>query len=223
MKTKMNLKTTLFSFLLAFILFSCKKENTFSDFKYKDKPAILTCDNLNSKLYQEALYTFEDDLLNFYKRNNANSTLAQSYSQFIRNSIYGRIKYEDIISEHTYKVFEALKDENDLWDANNQKSHLNYKSAIITCMANNIKDVALKTTFNSLISTNFMDPKLFGSPLMAKYTNTLSDKFLATYVALDLFYAKLFDIDFSNVNFEKPQPIDFNVIPPKTPSGAPIN
>ncbi|WP_345276955.1 hypothetical protein [Litoribaculum gwangyangense] len=211
----MNSKITLIAFLLAFTFFGCKKENTFSDFKYTDKPDVLFCDATNNKLYKEALYSFEDDILKFYGKDNPNPTLILSYSQFIRNSIYTRIKYEDIISEHTLKIFEALKNEGDLWDANNTKSHLNYNSKIIDCISNNIQDQALKTTFNSLISTNFMEPKLFGSPLMTKYVNTLNDKYLATYVALDLFYAKLFDADLSNINFDKPEPLDFNVIPPK--------
>jgi hypothetical protein len=51
---------------------------------------------------------------------------------------------------------------------------------------------------------------------MTKYNSALNDKYLATYIALDLFYAKLFDIDLSAINFDKPEPLDFNVIPQKT-------
>ena len=59
-----------------------------------------------------------------------------------------------------------------------------------------------------------MSPKLFGTPLMAKYRNTLSDKHLALYVALDLYYSKLFDIDLSQVNLDKPEKkVDFNKVP----------
>ena len=42
----------------------------------------------------------------------------------------------------------------------------------------------------------------------------LSDKSLATFTALDLYYAKLFNIDFSKINLEKSeQKVDFNKIP----------
>lgn len=211
----MNSKITFIVFFLAFTFYGCKKENTFTDFKFTNKPDVLVCNGSNYKLYQEALYSFEDDILKFYGKGNPNTTLIQAYSQFIRNAIYGQLKFGDIISEHTYKIFKALKNETDLWDANNPKSHLNYHSKIITCVSNNMQDEALKTTFNALVSTNFMEPKLFGSPLMNKYRNILSDKHLATYVALDLFYAKLFDVDFSNINFDKPEPLDFNVVPAK--------
>ena len=34
------------------------------------------------------------------------------------------------------------------------------------------------------------------------------------YIALDLFYAKMFDVDFTKVNFDKPEePVDFNKLP----------
>lgn len=211
----MNSKITLFTILLVVTFFGCKNENTFTDFKYTDKPDVLVCDGANYKLYQEALYSFEDDILKFYGKGNPNATLLQAYSQFIRNSIYNRLKFEDIISKHTQKIFEALKNEADLWDANNTKSHLNYRSKIVECISKNIQDQALKTTFNSLVSTNFMDPKLFGSPLMTKYKNTLNDKYLATYVALDLYYAKLFDVNLADINFDKPESLDFNVVPAK--------
>ncbi|WP_298534414.1 hypothetical protein [uncultured Algibacter sp.] len=213
----MKLKSTLITFLLVLTLLGCKQQNSFSDYQYADKPDVITCSNLNSKLYNEALYSFEDDIFKYYKAQNFKSTLTNAYSQFIRTAVYGRLKYEDVISKHTLDVFEALKNENDLWDANNKKSHLNYKSSALNCVGNNIKDENLKTTFNALISTNSMSPELFGSPLMPKFRNALSDKHLALYIALDLYYSNLFDIDLSKVNLEKPeQKVDFNKVPPKT-------
>lgn len=211
MKSKINL----IAFLLVVTFYGCKKENTLTDFKYTDKPDVLVCDGINNKLYKEALYSFEDDILKFYGKGNPNASLTQVYSQFIRNTIYSRLKYEDIISEHTLKIFEALKNESNLWDANSTKSYLNYNSSIIKCISSNIIDKNLKTTFNALISTNSMTPKLFGTPLMTQYRNLINDKYLATYVALDLYYAKLFDVNLADINFNKPQPLDFNVVPPK--------
>lgn len=213
MKSNMYAKFKLTTFLLALILFNCKNENTFSDYKYADKPVVLTCNNLDTKLYHEALYAFEDDILNFYSKNNTNTTLVVAYSQFMRNAIYGKINYEDIVSLHTIKVFNALKNDNTLWDANNNKSHLNYNSPLMKCISINIKDKHLKTTFNALLSINSLSPKLFGAPLMTNYRDVINDKYLASYVAFDLFYARLFDVDLSNVE-EKPEPkVDFNQIP----------
>ncbi len=210
----MNSNFNLIAFLLVVTFLSCKNENTLTEFKFSDKPVVLNCDNLNSKLYHEAMYAFEDDIFKFYGKNNPNTSLVQAYSQYIRNSIYGRTTYEDIVSPHTLKVFQALKNESNLWDTNNTKSHLNYNGTLINCIAKNIENKDLKTTFNALVSTNSMSPKLFGSPLLSNYRFAMKDKYLAAYIAFDLFYAKLFDADLSKVNLEKPEPkVDFNKKP----------
>ncbi|WP_341216841.1 hypothetical protein [uncultured Wocania sp.] len=204
----------LFVITLAISLISCKKENTLSEYKYADKGLVLSCENVNSKLYSEALFAFENDILNFYGKNNPNASLIQAYGQFIRNAIYGRIKYEDIVSPHTINVFEVLKNENDLWDASNPKSYLNYNSALINCISINMQNTELKTTFNSLLKVNSMSPKPFGAPLMSNYRNVIKDKYLAAYIAFDLFYANLFNKDLSKVNTEKPaEKVDFNKLP----------
>lgn len=217
----MNSKFTLITFLFVLTLYNCNKQNAFSDYKYSDKPEAIICEGIHSKLYNEALYSFEDDMLAFYQQKKQNTTLVQAYSQFLRESIYDRLKLENVISKHSIDIFEALKNENDLWDATNTKSHINYNGKTISCIANNIKDQNLKTTFEALISTNSMSPKLFGTPLMTKYRNALSDKHLALYIALDLYYSKLFDVDLSQVNLNKPeQKVDFNKVP-QTPQADP--
>lgn len=193
----------LFIITLTFGLISCKNENALSEYKYTDKGLVFNCENLNAKLYSEALFAFENDILNHYGKNIPNATLLQAYSQFIRYAVYSRVKYEDIVSPHTLKVFEALKNENDLWDANNPNSHLNYNSSLVKCIAVNMQNPDLKTTFNALLSTHTMAPKPFGAPLSSNFRLALQDKYLAAYVAFDLFYAKLFDADLSPVNTKK--------------------
>lgn len=209
MKTKFNL--IVFLLVLAFV--SCKNDNTFNDYKYTSNGIVIDCnDEKLTTIINEALFSFEDDITQFYKNKQTNANIA--YSQFIRNSISGRVKYTDIVTPHTVKVFHALK-KYDLWDAENPKSHLNYNSPFFKCLAKNIKDKNLKTTLNALVSTNSMSPKLFGSPLMTRYRSATSDKYLATYIAFDLYYAKLFDVDLSNVEektIEK-EKVDFNKIP----------
>lgn len=213
----MKSKFTLITFLLVFTLFNCKKQNSFSNYKYGEKPEVIACNGL-SKLYNEALYSFENDLLSFYQRTNPKTTLLEGYSQFIRAAIYGRLKLEDMLSKQSIEVFEALKSEDDLWDATNTKSHLNYKGKALSCIGANIKDDKLKTTFTALISTNSMSPKLFGAPLMSKYRNALNDKYLALYIALDMYYSNIFDVDVTQINLDRPEPkVDFNKVPQKAP------
>ncbi len=222
MNIKMNLKITLIILLSIITLSSCKNDQTFTDFKYADKPALIACEGINSKLLNEAVYAFENDILNFHKKTNPNTSLVRAYSQTIRTSVHAQLKFEDIVSKHTYNVFQALKNENDLWDANSAKSHFNYNGKTMACIASNLKNEALKTTLDALLSTNTMAPKLFGVPLTTKYSQALNDKYLALYIALDLFYAKMFDVDFSNVNFDRPaveEKVDFN----KTPKPMPVD
>ena len=193
---------------------SCKKENTFKDYKFAEKGNVIQCENQNAALINEAVFSFENDIESFYERNGQKS-MTTAYSQFLRNSSINRVKYADLVSPHSVKVFEALKNESGLWDANNPDSHLNYKSALLNCIASNLKDKNLKTTFDALVATSSMKPELFVTPVAKNYRAAISDKYLAAYIALDLYYAKLFDIDLSNVK-EKPvveQKVDFNKRP----------
>lgn len=192
----------LFVLTLVINLVGCKKENGLTEYKYENKGIVLNCENINLKLYNEALFSFERDIETFYGKDKPN--LTRAYSQFIRNAISGRVKYEDIVSNHTINIFEALKDETNLWDANNPKTYLNYNSPLVKCIANNIQNKDLKTTLNALISTNSMSPKLFGSPLMTNYSAAIRDKYLATYIAFDLYYAKLFTLDKSKIAKSEP-------------------
>ncbi|WP_223551704.1 hypothetical protein [Aestuariivivens sp. NBU2969] len=196
----MNSKLNLITFLFVLTLLGCKKEQSFTDFEFTDKGIVLNCETLDTKLYNEALFAFESDVVNFYGKNNPNPNQLRAYSQFVRDAIYNRAKYTEMVSPHTAKVFQALKNDNDLWDANNPKSHLNYNSTFFNCIANNIQNKDLKTTLNALVSTNSMSPKLFGAPLSSQYSLAIRDKYLAAYIAFDLFYAKLFDVDLSSIS-----------------------
>ena len=61
-----------------------------------------------------------------------------------------------------------------------------------------------------------MSSRLFGEPLRASVSQATRDKYLALYIALDFYYVKLFDVDFTKINFEDPQSkVDFNKLPPK--------
>ena len=191
---------------------SCKKETQFTDFKYADKPETIACGDMDAKLLKEALYSFEDDIVNHY--DSINKNLSRSYSRLINDASSRRLKFQDVVSPHSLKVFEALKNNQNLWNQGNATSNLNYNSKVIKCIANNISDQRLKSIFNSLLSTNSLTPFLFGEPIKSNSGQLLRDKYLATYVALEFYYAKLFDVDLTNVTLEKPKPkVDFNKKP----------
>ena len=180
---------------LCLTLFNCENENAlFNDYKFDNDGTILNCDNLDTKLYVEALLSFEDDIASFYDKKNKNIRRAHSF--FIRDVLANRAKFEDIVSPHSMSVFEALQKDKDLWLNNNLK---NYNADIFKCLSSNFTVTSLQTTFNALVSTNSMSPELFGAPLKNQVKNADKDRYMATYVALDYYYANLFDIDPSTI------------------------
>ena len=200
------------SLLLVLIFFtSCKKEITLSEYKYTDKEFAVNCDAINPELLKEAVFSFEDDIANHFAKN-GKQNLSQAYSRTVNLGIYGRAKYNEIVSPHTKEIFNILKTDPNLWNTDEQTKTLNYNHEVVKCLAENISNKDLKTTFNALITTNSMSPKLFGEALRRQSGLALKDKYLATYIALDMYYAKLFDVDF-DAPIEEKKKIDFNRTP----------
>lgn len=187
-----NISKSFLLLTITLLTLSCGKD---FEYKYNLKPDFLNCEHEHSLLLKEALYTFEKDITNYHGK--FNPDLVFVYSTFIIRGVKGTAKYNRLLSPHSKKVFEALKDIDGLWDENGKNSNLNYNSEIISCISDNIKDKDLKTTFKSLISVNSMSPKLFGSALVPKYEQLTTDRNLALYAALDLYFARLFDADLS--------------------------
>jgi len=197
--------------LLVFTFLNCKKDITLSEYKFSDKESVINCDGQDSKLLNEALYAFEDDINSFYKNNNnPNGNLALIYSQFLRNYSTNRINYEDLVTPHTLEVFTVLKTKNDLWDLNNTVSKLNYYGSFFNCIATNVQNQNLKSTLNALLTTHSMSARMFSSPLITQYNAASNDKYLSAYVAFDLFYAKLFDIDATKVKERELKDMNLN-------------
>ena len=209
------LKLLAITLLITFTSCNQKEKVVLSEYKYDEKGIVLNCDKFDLKLLNEALFSFENDIINAYAQDKKN--LSQAYSKFTRNAVSGRAKYEEIVSLHTLAVFEVLKSKSDLWDLNNPNTKFNYNSLLFKCISDNIKSKDLKTTLNALISTNSMNIKLFGPALTSNYSLAVSDKYLSAYMAFDLFYAKLFDIDVNKV-VKKENKVDFNKVPPTLPA-----
>jgi len=192
------------------------------EFKYASKEDTIACNNapINTDLYKEALYSFEDYIEQINNRQ-ANRNIIQGYNIFISGVVARKGLETTKVSEHDIRIFNALKNEKDLWVNDNGTYRLDYNSHLVTCIADNILDEALQTTFKALIETNSMNTRLFVSPLRSKMGNVIKDKFLVTFIALDMFYSQFFTTDFSNVELipdsEKfPEESDI----PKTPPSA---
>ncbi len=203
--------------LSTIILFAtaCAESDTF-EYKYADKEDTIKCNNasVSTPLLKEALYAFEDELTANYSRNSNN--LSQAYNYYLSTGISGQVPDVNAVSEHTRKVIEQLKKEKDLWIVENGKYTLDYDNDLITCLGDNFLNGNIQTTFRALISTNSMSARLFGAPLRTQIRNATRDKSLATFVALDMYYSRLMDVDFSKIPPPLKEPtIDYNV---KTPN-----
>lgn len=213
------MKTQFFKLLAITLLISstsCKKEATI-DYKYADSPKVLACDFEKTQLYNEAVYSFENDIAAFYDKQN--KAVTRAYGQFTSNALNGRLKVEDIASEHSLDIAKALKTDASLWSVNGTNTTLNYSHPIVDCIVNNIKDNGLKTTFNALLSTNSMRPNLILTPLKNSSARLQSDGSLKTFVALEFYYSKLLNVDVSQLKKPEPEPVktnekvDFNKTP----------
>ncbi|MBL7560998.1 hypothetical protein JAO71_14425 [Olleya sp. YSTF-M6] len=200
--------------IIAFNLSCNTNEAKLEQFKYADQKETITCNTGYDAILKEALYTFESDIINKYDPKQKNKLRA--YRAYISNYISNRTALQETVSPHTKAVFDVLKSKKTLWNG----KQLNYSSPEVTCIIDNLNDKNLKQTIQSLLSVNSMSSDLFAAPLRSS-TAYSRDAYLATFVALDLYYSKLHDIDFSKVdltaNTPKPEPIDFNKTPAKTP------
>ncbi|WP_299226302.1 hypothetical protein [uncultured Psychroserpens sp.] len=185
------MKFKLILLALSMMLFNCKKKQEQLNFKYANLNAEINCGNSYDALLNEALHAFESDLTNFYTPNNTN--LNSAYRRFVNESTRNTANLNGIANQHSIDIFNTLKDVDGLWDAKNNK--MNYSHEIFSCIGNNINAVDIKTTYNALISTNSMSLRMFEAPLK-KYSRILqTEKYLATFVALDLYYSKLTNVD----------------------------
>ena len=194
----MKLRLTLLA--LGFSLLNCKDDTPKKidfDYQYPSVENILDCEDVDTDLLREAFYSFENDLVNFYTP--GNPVYSRAYSLFVSQASNNRVNYHKMVSDHSKKVLEALKQDESLWrpavDA--YGSRLNYNHPFIKCVAERIKDEPLQKTFNALVQTNSMSLRMIGEELKRKTFGMKDDKYLATYIALEYFYGKLLDIDFS--------------------------
>lgn len=189
------MKTRFIYFVICLILVNCQEPKSELIFKYSNKPSVINCSNLDSKLFNEAIYNFEENLIDNYANKNPN--LSNSYRTFLRESTTNRTNYNNFTNQHSIDIFEALMQVEGLWLNETNNLSLNYNHEIFQCIGDNIKDADIKTTYNALLSTNSMSLRMLKDILVSKSSRLNSDKYLATYVALELYYSKLSDVDLS--------------------------
>ncbi len=169
------------------------------EYKYQDRAQPIDCPGLDKALLHEALYSFKEDLGNFYKDPDVIAGTDRFYMQGLATYVYdgmsGYANFQQIASPHTLKVFEQLKLESQIWDANNSVSRLNYNSELISCLFDNIIDEELRALFLRLNEVDALDPSQVASQLTRKIYKAYTDQHLTMYIALDGFYQHLYKLD----------------------------
>ena len=193
--------------LLIMVVFTnCKNDPQLSEYKFSEKEFQLNCENIDLDLIKEAVYSFEADITDYFTPK-GKKNLSQAYPRVVNYGINARANFNKIASPHTQEIFEILRKDTELWNLNGEIKSLNYDHELVKCIANNLTDKDLKTTFNALLTTNSMSAKLFREPLRRKAYLAVNDIYLATYIALDMYYAKLFNVEFDKKN-AKNKPVE---------------
>jgi len=184
------MKKIVFLILTAILLTSCNQKDKF-DFKFADQEQVISCSETHNALLNEALYSFENDLIKRY--DSINQKKVKAYGSFIYKGMEGTIKYEDIITPNTLPIANALLDENILIK-DKSPSHLNYEHPTVQCVVDNIKDESIRNTINALIDTKTMNPKLFNTRLRNFGRNAEKDRYLSLFIGLDGYYQQMLNI-----------------------------
>lgn len=180
---------------------NCKKEPQIT-YLYADQPQTLNCNDIDAKLFSDAYYAFEKAIVtqsqNVNKRPNYTVPPASALRNFVNRS-KGTLRIDNYITEETLAVFNNLKNQ-DIWNNNQLKGN----SAIADCIGNHITNPGIKTSFNALRQSGDLDAKLMAAAVAdLGLFDQYKDKALMTYAALDLYYAKFFEIDLTKITLLK--------------------
>lgn len=196
----MAIKLFLITLATGFLMLNCKNKPKASDldYIYASENVISECKlTPNIQLLNEAVLSFENDLINFYDPENKSPNRA--YTKFLSAIRNRSIDYSSIVSPHSKTIFEILKQDDKLWNLKNKANTLNYQNPIIACIIENIKPSEFTITLKALAHTNSLSFRMYDEELRRNTILASQDKYLGLFIALDLYYGKLFDIYLSPV------------------------
>lgn len=190
-----KLKNIVLLIAIALLFTSC--EQSFQ-YKYQDKPQLVNCPGANAQLMNEALYSFYDDITQYYRAKNKPSSEGMStleaYANFIYFGAMGEADYGGIISDHSRLIIAQLKKEKQLWNMGGAYSNLDHSSEFVSCLFSKMTNKELKTTISSLQKINSVSPKLLAERFRINTSDAIDDPNFGMYIALDTYYQYLIDI-----------------------------
>lgn len=190
-----KLKHILLLIAISFFALAC---NPSLEYKYLDMPQIVDCPGADAQLMNEALYSFYDDITQYYRAkdmpNSEGMSTLQAYANFIYTGALGEADYGGIISDHSREIIKQLEKEKQLWNIGGTYSNLDHSSEFVSCLFSKMTNEELKTTILSLQQINSVSPKMLAERFRLRTRDAMEDPNYAMYIALDTYYQYLIDI-----------------------------
>ncbi|MBN4085196.1 hypothetical protein JYT89_02535 [Flavobacteriaceae bacterium AH-315-B10] len=183
------------------LFLSCNKEQKL-EYKYADKEDLFNCSSIDMELIKDAVYAFEDHITQHYIAIPPN-TLSKGYAFYWEIALRDLQPTAELFNNHLIQLVKRLKKEKKLWVVSKDKTTLNYNHPIMLCIAKNIKDKGINKTLNVLLETKSFRTKIFLPAFLGDNQMLIDDKALATFFALEMFYARVLDLNFDNITNEE--------------------
>ena len=183
-------------------LSSCSDSDPFS-YKYQNEQQVINCSNSDSKIMNEALYAFREDISRHFLKEIQKKEYLNflfSYQQYIYRGAKGNLFYKEIVSDHTLKVYNELLKQDDLFIKSKGKSNLNYKNEFVQCLINNIQNTEMKNKIIDLINVDYLSPDVMAENYRITTEDANTDPNFLLFIALDTYYQRLLDLDIPNTN-----------------------
>jgi len=175
------------------------------EYRYQDKPQSVDCPGADKELTHEALYSFMEDIGAYYNqytdlRPGTYSYYLEAYSQFVFFGFSGGARYQEIVSDHSLRILEKLREIPGLFILKEERWALNYDHEFVDCILNSIQDEDMRTQLASLRKVNYLSPSIIAEVMRVNVLKVPQDPYLAMYMALDSYYQYLADLNLSPKN-----------------------
>jgi len=185
--------------LFAVILFTSCKNKPNIDYKYQENDDLFDCDAIDMDLIKAAVYAFEDYVENYYFMEPPKS-LEKGYYFYWDTSKSDLIPKVEFINPHILEIRDELKKIEGLWIENGIEAKLNMSHPFIKCISDYMVDQELKKIFDVLVQSNTFKNQVFLAPLKRDPIKFSKDRALVTYLALNTFYARILNLDFTKMD-----------------------
>lgn len=188
------MKTKAWTILLivALSFWSCQDDFAY---KYADKEAVIECDQINQKMLNEAMYSFQEDVaehFNFRSYSPSTPVYYQwGFASYAYNGSQGTAPYEEIVRDQSKLILLELVKQKGLFNKDNGQFALNYKHPLVTCLIDKISDDPLRSTIQTLVDVDQMNARLLAEPLRKNIKRLAEDKHLILFMGLATYYPQL--------------------------------